>query len=391
MSQNLLESTLKEAEMTDPELITNVVEFMPYSFKSADETGKNIFQRERRVVHNTPKSFLELIKLFNTMLISKKNSLEQDKDTYEQGLARLIDAEEKVKVLEAELKEKNVVVTKEKEEASKIAERIGKEEAKVQKQNDAAKEKERICDEIKANVSVQQKSAESDVEKLRPMVESALEKVGNLDEKNLKIVTGFNVPPPDVAEVFYCIMCMFAGVDGFDDNIELTKKKLPKEFSWKNVQKMTAKTDKFVQLLKTYPGEINNNNVPAKNFKELKKFSELEGLKSIALMIKKSSAAASVLEFVINMISYFEAMTEMIPKKRALADANSKLNAALSELSEVQALVKELNAELDEKRKELYAAEKLRDDAQEEFDRCMNLLSLAKRLVNALGSEKARW
>ena len=41
---------------------------MPYSFKVVDEFSKKIFDAERRYVYTTPKSFLELIKLFKVML-----------------------------------------------------------------------------------------------------------------------------------------------------------------------------------------------------------------------------------------------------------------------------------------------------------------------------------
>jgi len=87
------------------------------------------------------------------MLVQKKSSLQKDKETYEMGLGRLIDAEEKVKILDAELQIKNIEVTKQKNEASIIAERIGKEEAIVKVENDAAKIKELACDEISARVA----------------------------------------------------------------------------------------------------------------------------------------------------------------------------------------------------------------------------------------------
>lgn len=391
VAMSLLDEPLREVDVTDEVLIKNIVDFMPYSFKSAQETASKIFVKERRIVHNTPKSFLELIKLFNSMLVSKRDSLSLDKDTYEMGLSRLIDAEKQVIELEIELIKKNEEVTIQKKEATIIAERIGKEEAKVKIQNDEAKEKERECNEIRAEVTIQKTSANADVQKLKPMVDNAIEKVKQLPEDAVKSVSKLGSPPPGIPEVFYCIMCMFAGVKGFSDNIELTKKKLPKEFSWKNARKMMAKADKFIILLKSFPGQIDDDNVPEKNFKELKQFSQLEALQDLNIMKKKAEAAGAVLEFVQNMIIYYEAMKEMIPKRTALNEATAKLNSAMQELGEVQILVKALNEELAEKKKELYDAEKIRDDAQAEFDRCNGMLDLAKRLVTALGDEKERW
>ena len=49
---------------------------MPYSFKVVNEMSAKIFEAERRYVYTTPKSFLELIKLFKIMQSKKKNQLE---------------------------------------------------------------------------------------------------------------------------------------------------------------------------------------------------------------------------------------------------------------------------------------------------------------------------
>lgn len=49
---------------------------MPYSFRTVNEFSAIIFEQERRYVYTTPKSFLELIKLFKVMLSKKKDELE---------------------------------------------------------------------------------------------------------------------------------------------------------------------------------------------------------------------------------------------------------------------------------------------------------------------------
>ena len=48
-----------------------------------------VFEAERRYVYTTPKSFLELIKLFKTMLTKKKDELESNKSKYEIGVIKL--------------------------------------------------------------------------------------------------------------------------------------------------------------------------------------------------------------------------------------------------------------------------------------------------------------
>jgi len=62
---------------------------MPYSFDIVNKLSTKLYEQERRYVYTTPKSFLELIKLFKNMLETKRDNLIKDKDRYENGLIKL--------------------------------------------------------------------------------------------------------------------------------------------------------------------------------------------------------------------------------------------------------------------------------------------------------------
>jgi dynein heavy chain len=59
---------LKDTEMASEEERAAIVKFMPFSFGCVDEFSDLVFQKEKRRVYTTPKSFLELISLFKSML-----------------------------------------------------------------------------------------------------------------------------------------------------------------------------------------------------------------------------------------------------------------------------------------------------------------------------------
>jgi dynein heavy chain, axonemal len=63
---------LKDTEMASPEEREAIIKFMPYSFGCVDEFSNIVFQKEKRRVYTTPKSFLELIALFKSMLAKKR-------------------------------------------------------------------------------------------------------------------------------------------------------------------------------------------------------------------------------------------------------------------------------------------------------------------------------
>jgi len=77
---------------------------MPYSFKIVGQFSDLLMEQERRSVFTTPKSFLELIKLFKVMQSKKEGDLIESKEKYETGVIKLTETGEVVAKLEDELK-----------------------------------------------------------------------------------------------------------------------------------------------------------------------------------------------------------------------------------------------------------------------------------------------
>ena len=88
---NVAQSFLKEIDLGEDAIRLSVIKFMPYSFKFVNDLSIKLLEQERRYVYTTPKSFLELINLYTTMLKNKRESLERNKDRYETGLIKLRD------------------------------------------------------------------------------------------------------------------------------------------------------------------------------------------------------------------------------------------------------------------------------------------------------------
>lgn len=96
---------------------------------------------------------------------------------------------------------------------------------------------------------------------------------------------------------------MFAGVKGYDKDIELTKNKLPKNIEWKSgCFKLMKEPKKLIDLLMRYPVEINNDNVPRQNFLKIKPFFKEKIFIEPDLMFKKSTAAGNILVFITCMV-----------------------------------------------------------------------------------------
>jgi dynein heavy chain len=136
---------LAEVEMDSDEIRTGIENFMPYSFNVVDKYSKIILEQERRNVYTTPKSFLELIKLFRTMYEKKKGDLQDNKEKYELGVVKLTETGEIVAKLEEDLKIMAVEVEAKKKAADEQAEIVGREKTTVDAENNIAEAEAAKC------------------------------------------------------------------------------------------------------------------------------------------------------------------------------------------------------------------------------------------------------
>ena len=85
--------------------VRNVVEnFLPYSFTQVNHMVRKFRIAERRHVYTTPKSFLELLKLYSMLLGSKRKDANNSIDRLANGLTKLRETAEAVTQIEADLK-----------------------------------------------------------------------------------------------------------------------------------------------------------------------------------------------------------------------------------------------------------------------------------------------
>lgn len=143
--------------MASDEIRTAVENFMPFSFDIVNKISGRILIEERRYIYTTPKSFLELIKLFKVMLGKKEAELQNNKDRYETGVIKLNETGEIVAKLEEELKVKSVEVAEKSKLADEQAEIVGKEKVKVEAESAKAAIEADKCAVIKREVESESK------------------------------------------------------------------------------------------------------------------------------------------------------------------------------------------------------------------------------------------
>ncbi|KAG2769665.1 Dynein alpha chain, flagellar outer arm [Phytophthora cactorum] len=365
-----------------------IEKFMPFSFQSVNICAERFFQVERRHVYTTPKSYLELLQLYKKILRKKVEEYAAAIDRLEKGLQKLKETGDTVSRLEVELKVILEAAEDKKAVASGIAEAVNKEKANVETESKKAGDEAAKCAIIQTEVTEKQRSTQEDLAKAEPAVEQAMAALDSLNKKDLGECKTMSKPPAGVDDVFSATMVLLAGVH---PNVQVTKTGKVKDVKWDTVKKqLLGNIPEYIEYLVGFKQVVDDGKVPPMNWKEVRVFLEMEHF-NYDTILTKNKAAAGLCSWVINIVMYYDIVITVEPKRQALAAANLELEAANARLSEVTALVADLQAKLDKLLAEAAAAEKEKEDAINAVETGNRKMKLAGTLTNDLSSENVRW
>ena len=366
---------LEEVDLLSEEIKPSVAEFMAHVQISCNDMSHQYLNNDRRYNYTTPKSFLEQIELYKKLLGMKHNELQSKMDRLLNGLLKLQSTSSQVDDLKAKLASQEIELKQKNEDADKLIQRVGVETEKVSGEKAIADDEEKKVDIINKEVSIKASDCERDLAKAEPALLAAQEALNTLNKTNLTELKSFGQPPPAVIVVVAGVLVLLS-----------PSSKIPKDRSWKAGKAMMNKVDQFLDQLLNYDKEnIHENNLKAIDaYLENPEF-EPEFIRS------KSSAAAGLCSWCINIVTFYRVFCDVEPKRNALAQANIDLQTAQDKLVVIKSKIKELDDNLAELTAsfEKATSEKLR--CQQEAESTGKTISLANRLVGGLASENVRW
>ncbi|NWI20364.1 DYH9 protein, partial [Crypturellus soui] len=377
--QEALESVslrfLQETDNIEVSVKESISKFMAYVHTSVNEISRLYLSNERRYNYTTPKSFLEQIKLYQSLLLKKGKDLTAKMERLENGLQKLNSTSTQVDDLKAKLAAQEVELKQKNDDADKLIQVVGVETEKVSREKAVADEEEHKVALITQEVQQKQKDCEEDLAKAEPALAAAQAALNTLNKTNLTELRSFGSPPSAVSNVTAAVMVLMA-----------PSGKIPKDRSWKAARVAMARVDGFLDALMKF----NKENIHENCLKALQPYLQDPQFQP-ELVATKSYAAAGLCSWVINIVRFHEVFCEVEPKRQALSKANTELAAAQDKLASVKAKIARLNENL---RKLTAKFEKATSDklkCQQEAEATACTISLANRLVRGLASENVRW
>ena len=363
---------------------------MPLSFEMASQAAARYQLEEGRFVYLTPKSYLEMLGLYQTLLHRRREENTTATVRLENGISRLRDAASAVGTLEQELTIMVQAADEKREHSEAIAARVASEKMVVERETDKANEEAGKVATIQAEVQRQNEDAERDLVAAEPAIQAATAALDTLDRRDLGSCKTMATPPKGVGDVFSAVCVLLAGINQ-SVLVQRSGKVKDKDRSWDACKKsLLGNVNGLLDELKKFKSLIDQDCVPKVNFQEVRPYLLLEHFNEEA-MNKKNSAAAGLVGWVKNIVTYYDIWLDVEPKRTKVVESTRQLESANAELAVVRERVDELQAQLDQLTAEYEQAETDKREAVDTAERGQLKLELAQRLINALGSEEVRW
>ena len=330
--------------------------------------GERFFTQLQRKIYTTPKSYLDLINLYSTMLAEKLGQLGDLRDTLAFGSKKLDESNTVVASLRVELTRMQPVIDQKAVEAAAMLVQVSADQEEADRIR-AVVEKDAAAVAVQAaEVQVVQADAQKDLDVALPAMKEAEEALKKLDKKDITEVRSFPKPPPAVRTVMEAV-CLLLG----------------EKMDWDSAKAVLGRSTFMEELLK-----YDSENVPAPRLKALVKYVENPDM-SVEAVSRVSKAATTLCTWVHAVDVFSKVVKEVEPKKQRLAALNA-------ELAKAHAVLKAKQDTLQSVLDKVKGLKKKCDDVTAEKDRLGREAQLTKdRLENAaklttgLADEGVRW
>uniref|UniRef100_A0A665W659 Dynein, axonemal, heavy chain 5 like n=1 Tax=Echeneis naucrates TaxID=173247 RepID=A0A665W659_ECHNA len=359
-----------------------VVTTMGTYHAKVSEACETYFDRFRRKIHVTPKSYLSFINGYKTLYSEKHNHINTLAERMDVGLAKLKQASESVAELTKylEVKEKELAVASVKADKVVAEVTVSAEAATIIK-NEVQVVKDK-AQKLVEGIGKEKALAEDKLEAARPALEEAEAALNTIKPADIATLRKLSKPPHLIMRIMDCCLLLFQKkLDSVSIDPELHCV-VP---SWGEALKLMSAPGFVTSLQQFQKDKINEETVDL-----LQPYFGMEDY-TMANAKKVCGNVAGLLEWTRAMATFFGINKEVLPLKANLVIQESRLRVANNELSKAEAQLAEKQAEFDKVKAKCDAAMKEKQDLLDDAEMCRNKMQAASALIDGLSGEKIRW
>ena len=360
------------------------------------ESCEEYFQKMRRHVYQTPKTFLSFLADYSSMYANKSAEIVMKASRVEIGL-------EKLKAGAADVEKMKIVLLGEEEKLKAAEEATNSMLSKLEVSAMAAK-KEAIavakikadCQEVAARIAQEKADAEEDLAKAQPFVDEAEAAVGSIKPSDLSELKKLAKPSDIIRLIFDCVallrMDKLVRVEPMEVTMGVGKEKRTFMFikdSYKYAQTGMLSDARFLNSIFQF-SRVEKDFINDETVELMMPYLNLEGFNAVAAR-NASKAAEGLCTWCRAMVEYHEASKIVKPKLEALAVAVARLEQAEGELFRSEMILKQCQDTLAGLQTEFDDQIALKSSIEANAASTKKRMELATALIQGLSGERQRW
>lgn len=360
---------------------------------------KLYFERMRRHVYVTPKSYLSFIDLYKTVYDNKYADLNTEEKNIRLGLEKLQEAAQGIAVLKEELAEEEVKLGESAKKTDKLLKELEIENQKAKKKADEVGIVKQGCEDQAAKIAEEKADAEKDLQQALPYLQKAIDAVDSITPKDINEMKASKNPADTtkmILDAVHIILQFPLVAVKTGDFWKIAKQEVYFiKDSFDQYTKSTLGNAKFLKILQEFSAE-EKNNINDETVELLEPYLKLKlpnGKDAFDPVVAKTSNAAleGLCIWSAAMADYHNQSKIVTPKLKLLEKKEESQRQALKKLAEAEAELDECN-QLKAKLKKKYDDQMSEKAAlQERAAKTRRKMDQANRLINGLKDERKRW
>ncbi|GFR42148.1 hypothetical protein Agub_g3000 [Astrephomene gubernaculifera] len=376
---------IDEFTMACPKEVKNQLKLlMGHTHVFVTNACKEYFEKYRRYVYVTPKSYLAFLQGYKELYAKKWSFTKELAYQIEAGLQKMFEAKADVNKMKAELAVKNQDLAVSAKEAEALLKQISESTAI------AEKEKQKVAVIVDAvtkkasEIAAVKDDAERDLAAAKPALDAALEALNSIKDNDIKNLKALKKPPQIIMRIFDCVLILRMQPMNKAEYLD-EKGRMVLSGNYSEAQKMMNQMS-FLQDLKDFPKEqINDETV------ELLEPYFMSDDFTFESASKASGNVAGLCNWSESMAKYHNVAKVVEPKIAKLREAEAELKLATKEKNAAEERMAKVQAKLDEMQAQFDAAMAHKQALEDDAAATQRKMDSANALIGALAGEEARW
>ena len=344
------------------------------------------FEKYRRNVYVTPKSYLSFLKSYQVLYKEKFGAINSLADKINNGLLKLREAQEDVSNMKVKLAAAEVTLAEATKKSAELIKEIAVNTAAADKTKAAVKIIADAAYEKATTIGAEKEEVEKDLEAAKPALleaENALNAIKPDDIKNLKALKN---PPIVIKIIFDGVLLLRRKAMPKCQMVELKAKIFGYADAYKPVAVAMMSESTFLVDLQQFPKE----SITDEDCELLQPYLQNELFTPEAAQ-SASGMAVGLCKWVCAMSTYHQIAKVVIPKMDSLRLKEGELAAANKKLADANAELQTAQDALDEMQLRFDTAMAEKQKLQDEADLTKKRMDAANALISGLAGEKVRW